>query len=296
VRALVTGAAGFVGIHLCAHLESSGDEVVAIDREHADVTDAAAMRAAFHDAAPDAVYHLAAVSHVGDSFDDPAQSLRVNVEGTLNVLNAAAGLASRPRVLVVGSAEEYGAVLADDIPLREDAPLRPASPYGVSKIAASYLGLQAWLGQGLEVVRTRPFNHTGPGQPPRFMVPALAARVAQAERDGRDRMAVGALEPVRDIIDVRDVVRAYRMLVENGEPGEVYNVCRGEGFSVREVAERLVARATRPLSLWVDPDLVRPVDVPVLIGDPAKLAAATGWTPTRSLDETLDDVLSSHRT
>ena len=179
--------------------------------------------------------------------------------------------------------------------MREDAPLRPTSPYAASKAAASLLALQAYLGAGLDTIRVRPFNHTGPGQPPKFLVPALAHRIAAAERDGADDIAVGSLDPVRDLSDVRDVVRAYRLLAAHGTAGEIYNVCSGHGVTVREVAERLIGHAARPLRLTVDPALVRPVDVPRLVGDGTRLRAATGWRPQYSLDETLRDVLDAAR-
>ena len=216
--------------------------------------------------------------------------IETNVVGTLNVLDAARA-AGAGRVLVIGSAEEYGLVDSPE-PLTEDAPLRPFTPYGASKVGAGFLALQAFLGTGLETIRVRAFNHTGPGQPPRFMVPALAHRIAQTERDGGDTVAVGNLDPVREVNDVRDVVAAYRLLVLHGTPGDVYNVCSGVGVTVREVARRLLARATRPLELRVDPALARPADVPVLVGDPSKLIAATGWQPTHTLDDTLTDMLT----
>ncbi len=173
--------------------------------------------------------------------------------------------------------------------------MRPITPYGASKVAASYLALQAWLGSGLETIRVRPFNHTGPGQSARFLVPALAQRIVEAERDERDEIAVGNLDPVRDVNDVRDVVRAYRLLASDGAPGEVYNVCSGTGVSVREIAELLLAHAQRPLRLVQDPALVRPVEVPRLVGDASKLRAATGWEPEYTLDDTLRDVLQGAR-
>ena len=163
----------------------------------------------------------------------------------------------------------------------------------MSKIAASYLALQAHIAYGLDVVRVRAFTHTGPGQSDRFLMPALAHRIAAAERERRDEIRVGSLDPIRDVSDVRDVVRAYRLLAERGEAGEVYNVCSGTGASVREIADHLVAAARRPLRLTVDPELVRPVDVPRLVGDASKLRAATGWTPEFRLDQTLADVLES---
>jgi GDP-4-dehydro-6-deoxy-D-mannose reductase len=243
---------------------------------------------------PDVVYHLAARSNVAGSWRDPIESLRVNVWGTQHVLDAARASGVQ-RVLVVGSAEEYGRVDTADLPLREGAPLRPMNPYGASKVAASFLALQAWLGAGVETIRVRPFSHSGPGQIDTFLIPALARRIVAAERKGAGAINVGALDPVRDVSDVRDVVRAYRLLVLHGAAGEVYNVCRGEGVSVRDIVMRLVARADRRIDVETDPALLRPVEVPVLIGDPAKLRAATGWTPERTLDDTLDAVLAEAR-
>jgi GDP-4-dehydro-6-deoxy-D-mannose reductase len=196
---------------------------------------------------------------------------------------------------VIGSAEEYGNVEERDLPLCEEAPLRPATPYGVSKIAASFLALQAHLAYGLDVVRVRAFGHTGPGQSDRFLVPALAQRIATAEREGRDEIRVGSLDPIRDLSDVRDIVRAYRLLAVRGEAGAVYNVCSGSGVSVREIADHLVAAARRPLRITVDPELVRPVDVPRLVGDGARLRKDTGWAPEYRLDETLAAVLEDAR-
>jgi GDP-4-dehydro-6-deoxy-D-mannose reductase len=297
MRAVVTGAGGFVGRHLVDHLQSTGDEVVLLDRASAtpvDVTEAGQVRAALLDARPDAVYHLAALSHIGESWDAPGRVLRVNAEGTLHVLRACVE-AGVGRVLVVGSADEYGAVHPEDLPLTEDAPLRPVTPYGASKVAAEFLALQAFLGEGLATVRARAFNHTGPRQPARFVVPGLARRIAAAEHEGRTDVPVGSLEPVRDLTDVRDVARAYRLLVEHGTPGDVYNVCSGRGVSVRELAERLLARSDARLRLVPDPSLRRAVEVPRLVGDPSKLQAATGWEPEHDLDETLAEVLEEAR-
>lgn len=297
MRAAVTGSSGFVGRHLVDALRSRGDTVAGLDRSAAhavDIGDAQAVRRRLEEFGPDVVFHLAAASHVGDSWADPAPGFRINAEGALNVLQACRGL-EVTRVVLVGSAEEYGRVDPSDLPLSEDAPLRPITPYGAAKVAADFLGLQAFLADGLPVVRVRPFSHTGPGQSPRFVVPALAGRVAAAERDRSTAVRVGALDPVRDLCDVRDVVRAYLLLAEAGVPGEVYNVCRGKGVAVREVAETLLAHAETELHLEVDPDLVRPVEVPVLVGDPSKLAAATGWSPEIPLERTLAEVLADAR-
>ncbi|MGZ4689160.1 MAG: GDP-mannose 4,6-dehydratase [Acidimicrobiia bacterium] len=297
MKVAVTGARGFVGPHLVDHLEACGDDVLPLDRhgpDSFDVTDADAVHARLSDARPDVVYHLAALSHVGESWKSPAASFRVNAEGTLNILRTCTDLGVR-RVIVVLSSEEYGRVDEADLPLTEESPLRPMTPYGAAKAAADLLTLQAFLGDGLGAIRVRPFSHTGPGQSSRFVVPALAARIARAERDDVEQIPVGSLDAVRDLTDVRDVVRAYRLVAQHGQPGEVYNVCSGTGVSVQEIADRLLARARRPIRLVTDPELVRPVEVPRLVGSNARLHDATGWTPEIPLEQTLADVLQDAR-
>jgi GDP-4-dehydro-6-deoxy-D-mannose reductase len=302
MKALVTGAAGFVGRHLVALLHAEGDEVVALDQSATpgdagaplDVTDAEAVARAVDAAAPDVVFHLAARSHVGDSWGDDDELDRVNVGGTRAVVDACRETAVA-RVVVVGSAEQYGAVPPDHSPIGEDTVQAPLSPYGRSKRDAEVVALGAWRDDGVPVVCVRAFNHTGPGQSPAFFVPGFASRIAAAEHGSDDEIDVGNLESVRDFTDVRDVVRAYRLLAHHGTAGEAYNVCSGEGVRVAELAARLLARADRPLRMRVDPDLVRPVEVPVFVGDPTKLMARTGWSRTFPLDRTLDDVLAAAR-
>ena len=298
MRALVTGGLGFVGRHLVEHLRRSGDEVVTLDHQGdcaVDVTDGPAVSAALADVRPEAVYHLAGWANVGASWADPLAVLRVNAEGTLNVLQACRAAAVE-RVLSVASADVYGLVTEAELPLTESSPLRPTSPYAASKVAADALAHQAYLGYGLGVIRVRPFNHLGPGQSEAFVAPALAARIARAERAGRDTIAVGSLTARRDFTDVRDVVRAYRLLVEHGAPGEVYNVCSGVDVAIQDLADHLVAMAERPIVLQPDPSLMRPVDLPLLRGDAAKLSAATGLRAELSLRQTLADLLDDMRT
>jgi GDP-4-dehydro-6-deoxy-D-mannose reductase len=288
MRALVTGAKGFVGGWLTDHLVRSGDELA--DFGDVDVLDAEAVRDALGAARPDAVYHLAAASHVGSSWSAPVEVLRVNAEGTLNVLLASEA-AGAERVLVVGSAEAYGLVAEAELPLAEDRPLHPVSPYGASKAAAEVVALQVQRARGLAVVVARAFNHLGPGQSDRLVASTLAAQVAQNERTGHDVILAGDLTPRRDFTDVRDVVRAYRLLVTSGTPGEAYNVCSGVDVAVSAVAEHLVGLAARPMRVELDPERLRPVDLPALRGDPAKLRAATGWAPEIALERTLADLL-----
>jgi GDP-4-dehydro-6-deoxy-D-mannose reductase len=268
--------------------------VVAVDVE-VDVADFAAVEAALQTAEPDAIYHLAAFSHVGESWKDPTEVLRVNVLGTATVLAAARQLHSAPAVLIVSSSEVYGRVEPGDLPIVETTALRPASPYAASKAAAEQFARQAFLGYDQPVITVRPFNHVGPGQAPSFAVSAMAKRIVEAQRVGAGTIPVGNLSPRRDYTDVRDVVRAYRQLIIEGVMGETYNVCSGEDVSIEEVANQLCELAGASLAFERDPDLVREVDLPVLRGSAKRLNAATGWAPQIRFDETLRDVLTYWR-
>lgn len=295
MKALITGAEGFVGRHLTAHLLSCGDTVIGVDRTNGpDLLDPAGLEQLLAEVSPDVVYHLAGWSDIGASWNHPRTAFEVNATGTLNLLQACIST-SRPRVLAVSSADVYGTVTASELPLTEASPFRPVTPYAASKVAADQLALQAWLGFGLEVIRVRAFNHLGPGQSTNFVAPAIAERIARNERERRSEVAVGNLTPRRDITDVRDVVRAYRLLIEHGTAGEAYNVCTGQDHSIAEIAEMLIALATGPMHLVADPDLQRPVEIPVLRGDPGKLRAATGWAPAIELRTTVADVLADRR-
>ncbi|HMC39999.1 MAG TPA: GDP-mannose 4,6-dehydratase [Acidimicrobiales bacterium] len=291
MKVLVTGSKGFVGQWLIAHLEEQGDEVIGLDTE-VDITEPAGLRDVVTTAAPDAICHLAALASVGASWGASEATYQVNTVGTANVLDAALACAARPRVLLISSSEVYGRVTPADLPLGEDRPFAPVSPYAASKAAAELIGLQAWLGSGLEVVRARPFNHTGPGQRRDFVVPALAAQVAQAAQAGSDGLHTGNLDARRDLSDVRDVVRAYRLLLTDGQAGAVYNVCRGEAVSIRAIAERLLAIAGLDLPIVVDAERLRPVEIPELRGDPTRIGGAVGWEPVYDLERTLADVLA----
>ena len=292
MRAFVTGAGGFVGRHLVACLEAEGDEVASLP-EGVDIADAPAVAAAMAAAAPQVVYHLAGWSHVGESWKHALEVVRVNVLGTAAVLEAC-GEATVGRLLVVGSADAYGDFSPEDLPLCEDLPLRPVTPYGASKAAAEVLALQAARAGGTDIVLTRSFNHTGAGQHPSFLVPALARRIVQAEESGGGELRVGNLSAQRDLLDVEDVVRAYRVLALSGEPGQAYNVCSGVPVAIEEVARRLAELSGADLRLVVDPELVRAVDVPVVVGDGSRLRSL-GWEPTVGLGDTLRRVLDDQR-
>ena len=296
MKALVTGAAGFVGHYLLAHLADFGDETVATDRATGgpDLLDSAALTALFAAERPEVVYHLAGQADVGRSWQEPLATFRANAEGTLNVL-AAAREAGVRRVVTVTSADVYGRVGPEDLPLSEQALLQPVSPYAASKAAADLVAQQAFLGYGQEVIRVRAFNHLGPGQSEQFVCSALAARIARNEVSGEATLRVGDLSAKRDFTDVRDVVRAYRLLAAAGHPGEAYNVCSGVSVSVQSVAEQLLALAHHPMDLVVDQALLRPIDLPDLRGDASKLHSHTGWAPATGLKKSLSDLLEYWR-
>jgi GDP-4-dehydro-6-deoxy-D-mannose reductase len=290
VRALVTGATGFVGPYLVRHLRDEGDDVEGVGPE-VDLADADALAEALARSRPEVVYHLAALSHVGESWQAPIDVFEVNTIGTLRLLLAAAE-AGVERVLVVGSAEQYGRVDPAGMPIREDHPQHPVTPYGASKAAAELAASHVFRGRGLPVVCVRAFNHIGPGQGPNMLVPSVARQVARNERDGGDVVLTGDLSPTRDFTDVRDVVRAYRLLATRGEPGEAYNVCSGRPVAVREVVETMLAMSPRPMRLELDAGRLRPAEVAAHWGDNGRLREATGWEQRVPLEQSLADVLA----
>lgn len=292
MRALITGAGGFVGHHLAPHLASEGWEIRGYDLD-LDVVDRDAVRAAFLRDRPDAVVHLAAQSSVRVSRDRPTLTHRVNYLGTLSVLHAALACPTRPRVLLIGSADQYGTTSPGSRPFDEDSPLRPRSAYGRSKAEADQLGA-AFAGSGLEVVRVRAFNHTGPGQPPVFAIPSFARQIAEVELGRREPvMRVGNRSSVRDVIDVRDVVDAYARLLDRAVPPGAYNVAGGVGHTIGDLLARLLAFAREKPEVVEAADLWRPTDYSV--GDARKLREATGWSPKIPIETTLADVLDYWR-
>ncbi len=245
---------------------------------------------------PDRVFHLAALSSVAQSLDEPVASLKVNALGTLYLLDelaAAYGGGAAPRVLISGSADVYGSAATRHRPLTEDCPLEPLTPYAVSKLAQEALGLQFHRAGRLPVIVTRSFNHTGPGQRSTFVAAQLAARIAEIVRSGGEgAVRVGNPDVRRDFTDVRDVVRAYVALSDRGEAGRVYNVCSGRSYRVGALLEMLAEIAQVRISVEVDEGRARAVDIPELVGSPARLEAATGWAPQIDLRQSLADLLS----
>jgi len=284
---LVTGAGGFVGAHLAREL--GGTAVPA----EADVTDAAALAAELRAVAPAAVVHLAAASSVADSWRDGLEVWRVNALGTVALLDAVAAEAPGARTLVVSTGEVYGPT--PDRPAREDDPVAPLSPYAASKAAAEIAAGRAARVAGLDVLVARPFQHTGPGQDERFAIGSWTHQIARLEREGGGELEVGDLTIRRDLTDVRDVVRAYRLLLDPAAPAGTYNVASGRAVPLAAVVETLVGLARAPVTIRENPARIRRVDLPVLAGDPGKLRAATGWEPALNLERTLADALEAAR-
>jgi GDP-4-dehydro-6-deoxy-D-mannose reductase len=240
---------------------------------------------------PDHVYHLAGQADVKASWEDPLTTFRVNAEGTLNVL-LACQLFKVKKVLCVSSAEVYGSVQKSELPITEKHKLNPSNPYATSKSAAEILCKQM-NSQNFEIMRARSFNHFGPGQKENFVAAALTKRMLQAKQRGESEITVGNLKTIRDFTDVRDVVRAYRLILTKGEGGNVYNVCSGIGRKIQDLATALLSQIDSELNLKVDPKLHRPSDTPVLIGDYSKLQKQTGWEPRIEFDQTIKDTIES---
>lgn len=311
-RALITGISGFVGSHLAEYLLRETDWQVT-GTVFGDDTNIAHVRAELtlypaelsgldtavrilEQAQPDYVFHLAAQPLTSLSRIDPWTTLQTNIRVQLNLLEAIVHLRIGCRFLVVGSSEEYGRVRPDELPVREETPLRPLNPYAVSKIAQDFLGLQYWLAHQVPVVRVRSFNHIGPRQRLGFVAPDLARQVAEAEAGVRPPVVqTGNLDVWRDFSDVRDVVRAYHLILVHGEPGEVYNVGAGQAHSIREMVEGLIALTGKPIRVEIDPQRARAVETPRVVADCSRLRERTGWTPRIPFSQSLEDVLDEWR-
>ncbi len=312
LRALITGAGGFVGAHLCAYLLAHTDwELLGtvyphpveaqppdphLRLTHADLRDPEGVQALVEEVQPDYVFHLAAQSIPSESFADPWGTLETNIRSQLNILHSVRLLGLNTRILVIGSNEEYGRPEEGELPFTEETPLRPPNPYAVSKVTQDLMGLQFYLAYGMDVVRVRPFNHTGPGQSPRFVVPAFASQIARIEAGLQEPvMRVGNLDAARDFSDVRDIVRGYHLAVTRGEPGEVYNLASGQPRSVRGLLETLLGYSQVEIRVEIDPERYRPVDVPEVYGSAAKFRQRTGWMPQIPFEQTLRDTLEYWR-
>ena len=311
MRALITGITGFAGGHLAQILLDRGDEVFGVDLrpaqglEHlssevksitADLSDPTVVTTLLSDVQPEVIYHLAGQAFVPTSWEDPWGTLENNIRPQLNILQTMVQQKSKARLLIVASNQVYGQVSSDQLPVKEDTPFRPDNPYGVSKVTQDILALQYHLSHGIDVLRVRAFNHIGPRQSPFFVASSFARQVAEIEdRLAPSTMRVGNLEVRRDFTDVVDVMRAYALLVEYGDPGETYNVGTGQAHSIQYLLEVLLGYSNVEIKIEQDSTRMRPSDVPILYADNSKLRAKTGWEPTYTFEESLQRVLDYWR-
>ena len=313
-RVLVTGVTGFAGSHLVDFMLTRGDcEIFGIQRwrsrteniEHfadritlmeCDLRDASSTRDTIERIKPEWIFHLAAQSFVPTSWSAPTESLTTNILGQVNLFEAVRKLGIKCRIQLACSSEEYGMVYPDEVPIKETNPLRPLSPYAVSKVAQDMLGYQYWMSWKVDSVRTRGFNHEGPRRGPVFVASDFAKQIADIEKGRKPPVLyVGNLEAKRDFTDVRDMARAYWLALEKCEPGEVYNICSGTAWSIQKVLDHLLGMTSAKIEVRHDSARLRPSDVPILIGDNSKFVKATGWQPTIPFDQTLRDMLEYWR-
>jgi GDP-4-dehydro-6-deoxy-D-mannose reductase len=314
MRILITGVTGFVGSHFAEYALARGVEVVASYRwrsnteniEHirhrlelveCNLRDMSSAHHLVEVARPDRIIHLAAQSFVGTSWQAPAETFMTNTVSQVNLLEAVRARSPHARFLVIGSSEEYGFVTEEELPITEANPLRPLSPYAVSKVAQDLMGYQYFKSYGMPIVRTRAFNHEGPRRGDVFVTSNFARQIAEIERGLRPPViAVGDLKSRRDYTDVRDIVRGYWLLLERGEPGEVYNLCSGRAWVIQDILDFLLAEArVQGINVQEEAARLRPSDVPVLRGDATKALTAVGWRPEIPFEQTLRDTLDYWR-
>ncbi len=311
MRALITGITGFAGGHLAQTLLDQGDEIFGVARDKGqglshlsqtieptivDLCDPLIVEELLADIQPEAIYHLAAQAFVPTAWADPWATFENNIRPQLNFLQAMIKQQSRARFLIVASNEVYGLVQSSELPVKEDTPLRPNNPYGVSKVAQDMLGLQFFLSHDLDIVRVRAFNHIGPRQSPIFVAASFAKQIAEIEVGLIEPiLRVGNLGPKRDFTDVRDVMRAYALLMLHGEAGEAYNVGTGQAHSIQYLLDTLLSYTPVQIKIEPDPGRMRPADVPVIYADNSKLRVKTGWTPAYPFEESLRQVLNYWR-
>jgi len=314
MRVLITGVTGFAGSHLADYCLERGDvELHGIIRwrsrteniEHlgerialheCDLRDASSTREVVEDVRPDFIFHLAAQSFVPTSWKAPSESLSTNVLGQVNIFEAVRKIGLRCRIQLACSSEEYGMVHEDEVPITEDNPLRPLSPYGVSKVSQDLLGYQYFMSYGMDIVRTRGFNHTGPRRGPVFVCSDFAKQIVDIEQGRKSPVIrVGNLEAKRDFTDVRDMVKGYWLALEKGKAGEVYNICSEQSWTIQSVLDMLLGMTSATIEVEVDPTRLRPSDVPILQGDCSKFRADTGWKREIPFEQTLQDILDYWR-
>lgn len=315
MKSLIIGGAGFVGAYLVRHLRNDlGQDVVVtkmpreqikvdgVDMDSIQVCDLDILQkesivALFREIRPDYIYHLAAQSSVSVSWKNPALTIDVNVKGGVNILEALRELDDKPRVLFIGSGEEYGHILPGETPIKEGNVPRPGNIYAATKVCQNMLAKIYADAYGLDVMMVRAFNHIGPNQLPLFVVADFCKQVAEIEAGNREPvMKVGNLSAKRDFTDVRDVVRAYALLMKSGSAGETYNIGSGHAIAIEDILKRILDHSSAEIRVEIDPEKLRPVDVPIIEADTTKVYEATGWKPEISLEQTIRETLDYWRT
>ncbi len=313
MRVLITGITGFVGSHLAEYLLSKNYEIYGTYRWRSrteniihikeklklyecDLKDAAAVYNLIKEIKPDMIFHLAAQSYVPMSWSCPSETIITNVVSQINILESVRNLKLDSLIHIAGSSEEYGLVYENEIPIKETNPLRPLSPYGVSKVAQDLLGYQYYKSYNLKIVRTRAFNHEGPRRGEVFVTSNFAKQIAEIEKGKREPVIyVGNIEAVRDFTDVRDVVKAYYLVLTKGKVGEVYNIASGKGYKIKEILDFYLEKSKVKVEVKVDEKRLRPSDVELLIGDATKIKEECGWQPEIPIEKTLEDLLNYWR-
>lgn len=307
-KVLITGATGFVGQHLTEYLSAQNEFQLfgtsltdaekndKIQIEKIDLTSFGDVQNLIDKILPDQIYHLAALTSPASSFDDSKQVVLGNIEVQLNILDAVRKNEMNPRVLIISSGEIYGLVDSSQLPIDEKAEMNPNNPYAVSKIAQDYLGLQYALSYKMDIIRVRPFNHTGPGQSPAFAIPAFAKQIAAIEKGGQEPiLKVGSLNAKRDFTDVRDIVKGYALIMEKGQSREAYNIGSGKSYSIKKLLDMLLGFSKKQIDIEEDPVKMRPSDIEDIYCNFDKLNSLTGWKPEIEIEKTLKDTLDYYR-
>ena len=308
-KILIIGSAGFVGNHLIDYILTNrkdwqitatkmSKEVIdkPVNVRDLDITKPEEIDALLNDVQPDYIFHLAAQSSVALSWKNPQLTININITGTVNLLDSVRKMEKQPRMLLIGSGEEYGHVKPEEVPIKEDNNTRPGNIYAVTKVTQNMIGRLYYEAYGMDIMSTRSFNHTGPNQAPQFVVPDFCKQVAEIEKGKKEPVIyTGNLSAKRDFTDVRDVVRAYCLLMEKGRAGETYNVGCGNAIEIRAILDMILSHSEKEIRVETDPAKLRPVDVPIIEADITKLKEDTGWTPEISLDQTITETLDAYR-
>ncbi len=315
MRVLITGITGFAGSHLADYILAEHPDIQVsgivrwrsrmenvlhikdkVNLVEADLKDIVSLKKALAEEKPDRIFHLAAQSFVPTSWICPAETFAINSIGQINLFEAVLDLGLKPRIQIAGSSEEYGLVHPDEVPMKETNPLRPLSPYAVSKVGQDMLGFQYHKSYGMHIIRTRGFNHTGPRRGDVFICSNFAKQIVEIEKEKREPvMYVGNLEAKRDFTDVRDTVRAYWLSLEKGKAGDVYNIGTGRAYAMKEILDMLLSLSRTKVEVKIDPKRLRPSDVQILLSDSTKIRQLTGWEPKIELKQSLEDLLDFWR-